>query len=255
MKVYRKGEGDPEFTVVGSVHGDEPAGKEAIENFLKEEHDFRRPVQFIIANEEALKKDERFLEADLNRIFPGDKDSEKYEERLAAEIMDEIRDTKILDLHTTRSFPQPFATFTHLNEVTRDLLESAGVKNAVLFSEETGTLHEQTDGIVVETGYQGSVQARKNAEGVIRNFLAAQGAIDADFERSEPIIFQYYETVEGDWEFLADNFKKVEKGQVYGRKDGEKLEASEDFYPVLMSTNGYRGQLGFKAKKLEDEKL
>ena len=255
MKVYRKGKGDTELTVVGSVHGDEPAGRDAIENFLEEEHEFLRPVQFIVANEEALEKDERFLDTDLNRSFPGNSESKSHEERLAAKIMEEIKGTKVLDIHTTRSFPQPFATLTDLNEVTRDLLESAGVKNAVLFSEESGTLHEQTDGVVVETGYQGSVQARKNAEGVIRNFLAAQGAIETDFEKSDPLIFQYYETVEGDWEFLADNFKKVEKGQVYAQRDGEELEASEDFYPVLMSTKGYDGQLGFKAKKLEDEKL
>ncbi|WP_414837980.1 succinylglutamate desuccinylase/aspartoacylase family protein [Candidatus Nanosalina sp. VS9-1] len=251
MKIYKRGEGEPEITVVGSVHGDEPAGRDAIENFLDENHEFLRPVQFIIANEEALEKDVRFLDTDLNRVFPGDSESESHEERLASEIMSAIEGTKVLDLHTTRSYPQPFATFTDLNDTTRHMLAGSGVKNAVHFPEQSGTLHEQVDGIVVETGHQGTPQARRNAEGVIKNFLAAQDVLDIDFEESDPVIFRYYETVEGDWQFLADNFKKVEKGEVFAERDGEKLEASESFYPVLMSTDGYEGMLGFKARKLE----
>jgi predicted deacylase len=252
MKVYKRGEGEPEYTVAGSLHGDEPAGKNAIESFIEEDHDFRKPVQFIIGNEEALEKDERFLDTDLNRAFPGDADSEKHEERLAAEIMDLAEGTKILDLHTTRSYPLPFSTFSELNDTTRDLLRSAGVKNAALFrDEESGTLHEQSDGIIVETGFQGTDQAAMNALGVIKNFLAAQGVIDGNFRKSDPNVFRYFETVDGDWEFLAENFKLVKEREVFAKKGGEELVAEKDFYPVLMSTNGYDGMLGFKAEKLE----
>jgi predicted deacylase len=251
MKVYKRGDGEPEYTVVGSVHGDEPAGKTAVEKFLEEEHEFRKPVQFIVANEEALEENVRFLDTDLNRSFPGDAESESHEERLAAEINELIQGTKVLDIHTTRSYPLPFVTFTHLNDETRELIASTGVKNAVHFPEESGTLHEQATGMVVETGFQGTDQAAANAVGVIKNFLASQGVIDGSSRKSSPIVFRYQETVEGDWDFLAENFKLVEKGEVYARRDGDELRAEEDFYPVLMSTNGYEGQLGFKAKKVE----
>jgi predicted deacylase len=254
MRVEKRGNGDPEYTVVGSLHGDEPAGKNAIEQVLDEGLEFKRPVQFIIANERALEKDMRYTECDLNRVFPGDDESDCFEERLAAEIMDLVDDTKVLDLHTTHSYPQPFATFSNLNDTTRDLLRSTGVKNAVYFPEYTGTLNEKLDGVVVEAGYQKTSQAEANAVGVIKNFLAAQGVIDGNFETSEPDIFRYYETVEGDWEFTAENFKKVRAGESFAESDGEKLVAKEDFYPVLMSTDGYRGQLGFKAEKIENLK-
>ncbi len=252
MKVYRRGEGEPELTVVGSVHGDEPAGKKAIENFLEEEHDFQRPVQFIIANEEALEEDVRYIDTDMNRSFPGDADSDSHEERLAAEITDLVKETLVLDIHTTHSYPRPFATFTRLNDTTRGLLKDVGAEYAVHFPGETGTLHEQTDGVVIETGYQGSEEAVENAEKTIENFLKAQDALEGESEPCEPEIFRYYETVEGDWNFKAENFQKVETGQVYAVNGEEKLEASEEFYPVLMSTNGYDGQLGFKARKIEE---
>jgi len=106
---------------------------------------------------------------------------------------------------------------------------------------------------VLEAGFQGSNRAVENAERAIKNFLAYFGAICGDFELSDPDVYEYYETVDGDWTFLAENFKQVEKGEVYADKDGEKLEASESFYPVLMSTNGYDGILGYKARRLEEE--
>jgi len=251
MEITNLGEGQAEYVIVGSVHGDEPCGKRAINRFIQEDYDLKKPVKFIVVNEEALEKGKRFLDSDLNRSFPGDSESESHEKRLAAKIMEEIRGKKVLDIHTTRSYPEPFATFTELNDVTKQILSSSGVENAVLFPEKSGTLHEQTDGVVVETGYQGTDDAVDNAFDLIVNFLASEGVIDADFETSDPDVYQYFETVDGDWNFVAENFREVLKGEVFGKRENETLEAEEDFYPVLMSTDGYEGKLGFKARKIE----
>lgn len=251
MEVISLGEGEAEYVIVGSVHGDEPCGKKAINRFIEDDYEVNKPVKFIIANEEALDQNVRFLDSDLNRSFPGDISSSKHEDRLAAEIFDEIEGKKVLDIHTTRSYPDPFGTFTDLNEATKNLLSSAGVNNAVLFPEESGTLHELTDGVVVEAGYQGTDEAVDNAYDIIVNFLASEGVIDADFERSDPDIYHYYETVEGDLKFVAENFVEVREGEIFAEREDEKLKAEENFYPVLMSTNGYEGKLGFKARKIE----
>jgi predicted deacylase len=250
MQVYKRGDGEPEYTVIGSIHGDEPAGKKAIEGFLEEDREFREAVQFVVANEEALAEKTRFLEADLNRSFPGDPEG-SHEERLAAELLKTVKNTTVLDLHTTRSYPLPFATCSDLNDRIRDLLASAGVKNVAYFPGEDGELNEHVDGITVETGFQGTEMAAENALGVIKNFLAAQGVIDGSFGKSDPNIFRQTGTVEGDWRFKAENFKLVKEGEVYAEKDGKQLRADRDFYPVLMSTNGYSGMLGYKAEKLE----
>ncbi|MDY6773984.1 MAG: hypothetical protein SVS85_02190, partial [Candidatus Nanohaloarchaea archaeon] len=106
--------------------------------------------------------------------------------------------------------------------------------------------------IIVEVGYQGSEEAVDNAVEVIENFLAYHGAIDSDYEVSDPELFEYYDTVEGDWEFTAENFERVEEGETFAVRDGESLEADEPFYPVLMSTHGYKGILGHKARKIEE---
>lgn len=251
MKVITRGNGTPQITVIGSLHGDEPAGKKAIQKILESDLEFVKPVKFIIANEKALEKDERFLDVDINRSFPGNPGSDLHEERLAAEVLEEVGDTEVLDLHTTHSYPEPFAVVKNLGEDVIELLESANVENAAYFPNDSGNIQEFVTGVTVEIGTQHSETAVENGVKVIKNFLASCGAIKSDFETSDPDVYRYYETVEGNWEFKAENFQKVSKGEVYAEKDGETLVAEEEFYPVLMSTNGYDGHLGYKARRME----
>lgn len=253
MKVTEKGNGEPELVIVGSLHGDEPAGKKAIEKLLEKHQDFKKPVKLIIANEKALQENKRYLDVDPNSSFPGEKNSDKYEKRLAAEITEEIQGKTVLDIHTTRSTERPFATMKNTDDEIIQMAEDANVDNAVYFPEESGVLIEQAGtGLIVETGPQGTENAEKDAYQVLENFLICRGVIDGDCNRSSPELYRYTETVEGDWEFTAENFQEVEKGQTYAKKDCEKLTAEKSFYPVLMSTDGYQGKLGYKAQKLEE---
>ncbi|MFB6144746.1 MAG: succinylglutamate desuccinylase/aspartoacylase family protein [Candidatus Nanohaloarchaea archaeon] len=248
MQVTDRGTGEPQLAVVGSIHGDEPAGKKAIEKIISR-HRFRKPVRFIVANEKALEEDVRYLDSDLNRSFPGDAGSSSHEERLASEILEQVRGKTVLDLHTTHSYPEPFSTIKDLEDLEE--ARKTGAEYVIHFPGSSGAMMEHVDGTLVETGLQGTVKAVENAVEVVENFLAAHGAIEADYRLSDPEVYRYYETVEGDWEFLAENFERVEEGEVYARKGDRELVAEEDFYPVLMSTNGYDGQLGYKAEKVQ----
>lgn len=253
MEIKIIGDGEPEYAVLGLIHGDEPCGKKAIEKLLSEDRDFKKTVKFILANQKAFQQDKRFLEADLNRSFPGDHESSKYEEQLAAEIMEEIKDLKVFDMHSTRSHKGPFCTLSDLNKQKLDLCKKAGAENIIYFPQEAGTWAEYENGIIVETGIQGTEEAAEGSYKALVNFLAAEGVIEEDYQLSDPDVFVYQGTVEGDWEFLGENFQKIRKGEVYATNGIKELKAEEDFYPVLMSTDGYDGQLGFKAKKINPQ--
>ena len=66
MKVEKLGEGEPEYAVVGLIHGDEPCGKEAIERFKDSNYEVEKSVKLILVNEKAAEKNVRYIDCDLN---------------------------------------------------------------------------------------------------------------------------------------------------------------------------------------------
>ena len=121
MYVQQLGAGEPEVAVVGGIHGDEPCGIHAVETLLAEEPAVERPVAFVIANEEAAEQGKRYLDTDLNRSFPGDQESNAHEERLAAELVEEIGDCTTLALHSTQSYGGMFGLVDTVDELARTI--------------------------------------------------------------------------------------------------------------------------------------
>lgn len=251
MKVIEKEEGKPEIAVVACMHGDETSGKKAIDRFLESDFEILKAVKFIIANEKAMEQGERFIDTDLNRCFPGDRESDRHEEVLASKLMEELEGLKSLTLHAMKNFEEMFCL---VNGIDQDLITAPGVGKAV----DVGPLDEDSvekylDAVSVETGPIGSEKAEENAYEVMLNFLSHFGAIEGKSPEGRPEIFQMYDVVDGNYEFLAENFERVEEGEKFAEKDEEELGAEEPFYPILMSTDGYDGILGFKGKKLPEE--
>jgi hypothetical protein len=254
MRVQTLGDGTPDLAVVACLHGNERCGLTAIERVLAENPTFSRPVRFAIANEEAIAENVRFVDEDLNRAFPGDPEGETHESRLAAELLPEIRDCGVLDLHSTRSHPEAFALLSRVNDRTKRLARATGVGRVVDISYVVGGLIDYVDGVAVECGLRGTERAERNAERILRNFLGETGAIDALSDGGDPELYRIFDAVgDGDYEFIGENFVRVEEGEVFAREEGEggtDLRADRAFYPVLMSTDGYEDMIGFRAERV-----
>ncbi|WP_435155190.1 succinylglutamate desuccinylase [Haladaptatus sp. DFWS20] len=251
MRVEIAGDGTPELAAVACLHGNEICGKTAIERVLAENPDVERPVCFVIANEEAIAEHVRCIDEDLNRAFPGDPDGNTHESRLAAEMLPHVRDCAVLDLHSTRSHPKPFGLIAQLNERTKRLACATGTSRVVDVSYIAGGLIDHVDGVAVECGLRGTEQAERNAERILRNFLGVMGALDTLSEAGDPELYRIFDVVEGaGYEFVGENFVRVETGTVFARRDDEELRADQSFYPVLMSTDGYKDILGFQAERV-----
>lgn len=108
LDVTIRGPGEPEVTVVGGVHGDETGGVHAVRRLREADLDLQQAVALVLANPAAVDAGERYLDSDLNRVFPGDPDGDR-EERLAARLCELIEDRTTLSLHGTYSEPTPFA--------------------------------------------------------------------------------------------------------------------------------------------------
>ncbi|PSQ54675.1 succinylglutamate desuccinylase [Halobacteriales archaeon SW_8_68_21] len=238
MEVHDLGDGEPEVAVVGAIHGDEPCGARAVERLLDADLDPERPVRLIVANEAALSAGERYLDADLNRAFPGNSDAAAHE-------------------------AEPFAVVDSMDEVTRAVAPHLPVDAVIqtdAFTE--GRLIEHPHTLEVEAGLQGSESAADNAYWLARAFLAATGTIsppgadgvlDAGGRR-DVSVFRLRDRIPkpaaDSYEVFAHNFERVAAGERFAAADGEPLLADEPFYPVLLSPNGYRDQFGYVADRV-----
>ena len=263
MDVHELGDGPPEVAVVGAIHGDEPCGARAIERLVAEDPDVERPVTLIVANEEALADGSRYLEADLNRSFPGDPDADAHEERLAHRLRSKLDGCTTLAIHSTQSYAGPFAVIDSVDEVARAVTPHLPVDAVIqtdTFTE--GRLIEHPHTLEVEAGLQGSPEAVDNAYWITRAFLAATGVlaapgsdtvVDAGGREAVPV-FRLRDRIPKppaeEYEVFARNFERVENGERFAAADGEPVCADEPFYPVLLSAYGYRDQFGYVAERV-----
>jgi len=263
MDVYDLGSGEPEVAVVGGIHGDEPCGARAVRRLLDADPDVERPVRLIVANEAALDAGVRYLDADLNRAFPGDPDAAAHEERLAADLLDALAGCSTLAIHSTQSYAEPFAVVDSMDEVARAVAPHLPVDTVIqtdAFTE--GRLIEHPHTLEVEAGLQGSEGAADNAYWLSRAFLAATGVLPApgaegvvDAGGREAVeVFRLRDRIPKPdaeaYEVFARNFERVEAGEAFAAAGDEQLRADESFYPVLLSPYGYRDQFGYVADRV-----
>jgi len=252
MHVETLGDGPPEYTIVACVHGDETCGWHAFNRLKASDVTLRAPVKFVLANERAFKLGYRFCDADLNRVMPGDPESEQHEVRLAASLRREIEGTKVLDFHSTESEGCPYAIVTGQDPASRRLARSTGLDRLVDMSHLGGGVTEHVEGVAVECGYYDDEDAASGAHRILLHFLAAEGLLDRPYARSTPEVYEVFDDAPGrGFTFVAENFRRVDAGEVFAEKDGTVRRAEEAFYPVLMSTHGYADRIGFMAHRAE----
>jgi succinylglutamate desuccinylase len=253
-EVTHAGPGEPEITVIGGVHGDEPSGVQAVHTLREADLDLQRGVAFVIANPAAVAAGERYLDSDLNRVFPGDPDGDR-EERLAAELCEIVGSTTTLSIHDTHSTREPFALVHRSDLREYDVASRLPVEQIVDHSGvNEGTITACGTVVELEVGPQGSADAAVSAEHQARSFLQRMDALPGAPPETSPEYYYMTEQVDKPpgsvYELHVRNFERVAPGTVYATIDGDPLVADEPFYPVLMSRCGYADIFGYKAQRL-----
>lgn len=255
MRVEQVGEGTPEVVVIGGIHGDEPCGVRAIERFLADDPDVQRPVKFIIANELALERGVRYVDADLNRAFTEDTPEDAHERRLAKRLDEEVADSTVLAIHSTQSHAEPFALCSHVDQVVHDVVPFLSVVGLVDIRGfgEGRMFATSADIIEVEAGLQGSEQAAENAYDLVREFLTVTDVLAGDAVPRDLPIYELGPPIEKPdadrYEVFVENFQVVEAGDVYAAADGTEIVATEAFTPILLSAYGYRDVFGYRGRE------
>lgn len=252
------GEGEPELTIVGGIHGDEPSGVRAIRRIIEAEPDLARPVQCIVANPAAAVTHRRYLDVDMNRHFPGDYDAATREERLAAQLSDAVDGTMVLSIHSTHSSAKPFAFVSEHHPNAQALAATLPVEHVIDHgSVVDGAFTSCRQVVSVEAGRQLSDAATQNAARIVRSFLRLSGALPGDATTGSPDFYSLTDSVAKPGEgttaqLLVDNFSEVEAGETYLTTEDEEYVADDPFRPVLMSETGYEDIFGYKGRKVGD---
>ncbi|SDG12419.1 Succinylglutamate desuccinylase [Halorubrum xinjiangense] len=255
--VVEFGPGDANLAVVCNIHGDEPTGARAIHRLLKQLPEFERAVKFIVANPPASISHRRFLDVDMNRVFPGDPESDDREQRLAAQLVTETAGCDTISLHTTHATHEPVAFVSEGHPRSLELVSQLPIAYVINETPVIDSSFSSTGQIVsIEVGKVEHPNSIAKAEMLIRAFLTNEGALSGKPPMHAPVTkyFDIYDEVEkpsGDrYELLARNFERVEAGEAYAKSRNGYLLAEEPFVPVLMSQSGYDGIFGYRGRKV-----
>ena len=88
---------------IAGTHGDEPIGPALLKKISKQ-RDIAALYDSVIGNPRACVQNKRFIEADLNRVAPGDANSPIYEVSRASELVEMFKNFEyIIDFHETKA--------------------------------------------------------------------------------------------------------------------------------------------------------
>lgn len=252
------GDGDPDLAVVGGVHGDEPSGLRAIRHVLDTEPDLQRPVKFVVANPPATVAHRRYLDVDMNRTFPGDRNSKDRERQLAAQLREEIEGSLVLSMHSTHSSAEPLAFVSGDHPDAQAAAARLPLDHVVNHDPAVDGAFTSCECVVsVEVGRQLTEDATTNATKLVRAFLRLTDALPDDPKTGSPTFYTMRDAVEkpadeDEVSLLVDNFERVDAGAAYAATPDEEYAADDPFYPILMSETGYEDIFGYRGERVAD---
>lgn len=248
------------MAVVGCVHGDEPIGRKVIQALRKVKVG-RGKLMTVVANAEAVRRGVRFVDADLNRSFPGRIDGNR-EERLAYELRRRLAAADyVIDIHSTVTDTSDLAIVTRRNGDVAKLVRLLSPKRVAIMPRRMGRgalIHHCHAGISIEYGKEGDRAVYDRVLSDVLSLLFWLGMTGTGPSR-RPQTVGFYEvtgSIRKRKGIPANpdirNFEKVRKGSVIASDaDGRTILAKEDFYPVLFDEKAYESIYGFTARKVD----
>lgn len=234
----------PKILFVAALHGNESFAVEVLKRLETELPEFKRRADWIVGNPKAHQQGERYLEADLNRIAPGDRNGEFYEERRAAELVKLSAGYKyLIDIHGTDARTGVFALIPNPTLESLLLAASLPVRNVVIWNSRKSLIggpfvqYARCPAIEVECGPKDDSETPQVLEELLRQVV------------TEP-----RETLTS----LLENLRNQEHYTVYGKSEGVDIDSTpefkettvdgETFYPLLI--NSYNQRSVRKMRKL-----
>ncbi|MEZ5008921.1 MAG: succinylglutamate desuccinylase/aspartoacylase family protein [Chitinophagales bacterium] len=244
----------PILLIVAGMHGNEPAGIQALEEMMLELNGMQNKIQgsiyAILGNVKAIQKQTRFIDTDLNRMWAPDieedqvKNLSEYQEYLEIkEIIDEIKSEQkdrpliLLDLHTTSAASLPFILCSNEPRNRKLVIPIPaptilGVENRI-----KGTLMNYLNdsgdaAIVFEAGSHSDPLSVLYHKSIIQLLLVGTGLLNqSNLENFEEIVNNlYHHSIH--MQYVFDIIYR------YGIKPGEKFKMRPGFQNFMRISQG-----------------
>jgi succinylglutamate desuccinylase len=227
---------------LATVHGNEKIGMRALRQLEKDV-----PIKnfsWVIANTKAFSKNKRFIDVDLNRVAPGNKNAREYERRRAYELLKIGRNYRyVIDIHGTGAPTGIFTIVTNPKKTNLILATRLPIKNVVLWvgnNDRQGPLTQFFKcAVEIECGPKNSKIIQKKLLGILRYIVEKINFSDINFCSSKNV-FQVYD--------------KISRGEI-SKKETNRLKEfqqitinRERFYPIFIDR--YKDILCYKMKKI-----
>jgi len=254
IKIIGKNKG-PKSIIIAGVHGNEKCGIKAIKKLLPYLKIERGVIYIGLGNPLAIKKNKRYIETNLNRMFKSRKNLSKDEiksyeynrSRFIKKYLD--KSEVLLDIHaSTVPKSQPFIICEkNANNISSklpfkiivsgfDKIQPGGTD---YYMNKIGKI-----GICIECGYLKDKKSVEIARKSIINFLVSRGHIAGnirDKEQEKIKIYKQYITKTSNFTLIKKfkDFEKISKNQLIGSDGQKKIKALKDSV-IIFPKNRYK---------------
>lgn len=190
--IVKRGKGSGKtLAVFAGVHGNEKAGIFALSKIIESVRIEYGTVYFVFANVDAIRKDVRMIEKNLNRLFFKSNSGETKEDFRARELMAVLDQCDVLiDMHSSNTrTSKPFVicesnSFDFVSNLDVEIISTGW--NSTHPGATDGYMYKRGKiGMCVECGYLGnSMHFSDFAENVIKSFLVFYGAVPGEIKSS-----------------------------------------------------------------------
>jgi len=233
------------------LHGNEQYGLKVSKKISN------KNVKTIIGNPLAIEKNIRFIDEDLNRVFPGEKNG-NYETKRAFELNGKLKNFDlIIDLHSSKGEIPLFGIITKPNKEKIELAKKLGLNKLIImiekFAQGKSLIDNHPLGISLEIGPH---DKKENIQIVLEKI---QGFLKEKRYTEKMEIYEIYDILEieedkKDVLNYMKNFEEVKAGDSFAKGQKEYI-SKENFFPVFAGESSYKKILCLKAKKLKGGKF
>lgn len=229
--------------IIYQTHGDEPIGSDVV-SILQTNEDLTKYYDCIIGNPEAVKKNVRYIDEDLNRVGNKSLNPQSYESKRSKELIKIISNYEyVIDIHETKSSDDIMLIISNWSLNRYKSLLFCPVEKVIFWPPSnisTGSIiNHCSNGFEIEVGTK-TTYKEKIKEVLLILQKTIESIVENNNTNDNKKYFGVYEEItksdlrEG---IILKNFNE------YCSRDGE------SFYPLCFGK--YLGKIGYKMKRID----